>query len=70
MGKLLRGISKNGGVVFTALDSTDIARQMREYHDTSAVTSAALGRLLTAAAMMGVMLKSERDSVSLSTVPF
>ena len=52
MGKLLRGISKNGGVVFTALDSTDIARQMREYHDTSAVTSAALGRLLTAAGLM------------------
>lgn len=43
LGKLLRGISKNGGVIFTALDSTDIVRQMREYHDTSAVTSARWG---------------------------
>ena len=34
---------ENGGVIFTALDSTDIVRQMREYHNTSAVTSAALG---------------------------
>ena len=65
MGKLLRGISKNGGVVFTALDSTDIARQMREYHDTSAVTSAALGRLLTAAGLMGAMLKQKQNSVTL-----
>ncbi len=31
----------------------------------SAVTSAALGRLLTAASMMGVMLKSEKDSLTL-----
>ena len=60
MGRLLRGISKNGGVIFTALDSTDIVRKMREYHDTSAVTSAALGRLLTAAGLMGTMLKQKK----------
>ena len=65
MGKLLRGISKNGGVIFTALDSTDIVRQMRQYHDTSAVASAALGRLLTAAGLMSAMLKDKRNTVTL-----
>ena len=65
MGRLLRGISKNGGDIFTALDSTDIVRKMREYHDTSAVTSAALGRLLTAAGLMGTMLKQKKNTVTL-----
>lgn len=62
---LIRGISRNGGVIFCGVDSTDLVRRMERIHKTSAVTSAALGRLLTAASMMGVMLKSERDSVTL-----
>ena len=62
---LLRGISENGGVVFYGVDSTEIVRQAERYHKTSAVTTAALGRLLTAASMMGMMLKSRRDSITL-----
>ena len=62
---LLRGISDNGGVVFYGIDSTDIVREMERLHKTSAVTTAALGRLLTAAAMMGAMLKGSRDTVTL-----
>lgn len=62
---LLRGISENGGVVFYGVDSTEIVRQAEKYHKTSAVTTAALGRLLTAASMMGMMLKSRRDSITL-----
>lgn len=61
----MRGISKNGGVIFTGLDATDIVRQMRHYHDTSAVTSAALGRLLTAAGLMSAMLKDKRNTITL-----
>lgn len=61
---MLRGISENGGIVFYGVDSTDIVREMERLHKTSAVTTAALGRLLTAASMMGVMLKSTRDSVT------
>ena len=38
---------------------------MERLHKTSAVTTAALGRLLTAASMMGIMLKSTQDSVTL-----
>src|SRR5699024_7733901 len=62
---LLRGISENGGVVFYGVDSTQIVRQAEKYHKTSAVATAALGRLLTAASMMGMMLKSRRDSITL-----
>ena len=39
--------------------------QARRRHDTSPVISAALGRLLTAAGMMGALLKSETESVTL-----
>lgn len=62
---LLRGISENGGVVFYGIDSTGIVREMERLHKTSAVTTAALGRLLTAASMMGRMLKSPQDSITL-----
>ena len=62
---LLRGISENGGIVFYGVDSTDIVREMERMHKTSAVTTAALGRLLTAAAMMGAMLNSSKDSLTL-----
>lgn len=62
---LLRGISENGGVVFYGIDSTEIVRRMEQYHKTSAVTTAALGRLLTAAAMMGQTLKGNKDTITL-----
>ena len=62
---MLRGISENGGIVFYGVDSTEIVREMERLHKTIAVTTAALGRLLTAASMMGIMLKSTQDSVTL-----
>lgn len=62
---MLRGISENGGIVFYGVDSAEIVREMERLHKTSAVTTAALGRLLTAASMMGIMLKSTRDSVTI-----
>lgn len=61
---MLRGISENGGIVFYGVDSTEIVREMERVHKTSAVTTAALGRLLTATSMMGIMLKSTKDSIT------
>ncbi len=61
---MVRGISQNGGVVFYGVDSTAIVREAERLHKTSAVTTAALGRLLTAASIMGIMLKSTKDSVT------
>ena len=65
MAKLVRAISDMGGVVIAAIDSTDIVSEMERIHKTSAVVSAALGRLLTASQLMGAMLKSRDDSVTL-----
>ena len=62
---LVRSISEDGSAISIAVDSTEIVRAMRGYHNTSATASAALGRLLTAAALMGAMLKSEGNTVTL-----
>ena len=65
MGKLIRCITSEGAVMVSAVDSTDIVSKAEQIHKTSAVTTAALGRMLTAGAMMGNMLKGENNSVSL-----
>ena len=65
MSNLIRGISENGGVVFCGVDSTEIVRTAEQLHHTSATCSAALGRLLTAASLMGSMLKDDGDSITL-----
>ena len=50
MGKLIRCISEDGTLTVMAADTTDIVNRAQEIHGTSAVVSAALGRLLTAGA--------------------
>ncbi len=65
MGKLIRCITSNGQVMATAVDTTDIVARAENIHTTSAVVTAALGRLLTAASMMGNMLKGRDDSITL-----
>ena len=65
MANLIRGLSENGGVVFCGVDSTDIVRRAEQLHTTSATCSAALGRLLTGASLMGAMLKDDRDQITL-----
>lgn len=65
MGKLVRCISVDGTLTAMAINSTDIVNEAERIHKTSAVVSAALGRLLTAASLMGSTLKGEEDSLTL-----
>ena len=65
MSELVRMISVDGTLTIMAVDSTDMINRMEQIHQTSAVTSAALGRLLTAASMMGAVLKGADNSVTL-----
>ena len=65
MGKIIRTITTNGEAMCIAIDATDMVERAQQIHKTSAVTSAALGRLLAAASMMGDMLKGKDDSVTL-----
>lgn len=65
MGRLLRLITKDGAVMASVVDTTDIVNRAEQIHKTSAVVTAALGRLLTAASMMGNMLKGDEHSITL-----
>lgn len=65
MKNMVRGLSENGGVIFCGVDATEIVRSAEQLHHTSATCSAALGRLLTAASMMGMMLKEKDDTITL-----
>lgn len=65
MGKIVRYITDDGSAFVIAADTTDVVAKAENIHKTSAVTTAALGRLMTAASMMGVMLKGGDDSVTL-----
>ena len=65
MGKLIRCITSDGLVIAAGIDSTDICRKAEEIHQTSAVVTAALGRLLTAASLMGNALKADAQSITL-----
>ena len=48
-----------------AVTSKDIVEKARAIHNTSPVATAAIGRLLTAASMMGSMMKGEKDVLTL-----
>ncbi len=65
MGRLIRCITSDGCVTAMAVDTTDIVNEAVRLHETSAVVSAALGRLLTAASMMGNSLKTDAGSLTL-----
>lgn len=65
MAKIVRSISEDGAVMACAIDSTDMVAEIEQIHKTSAVVTAGLGRLSTAASIMGMMLKGQDDSVTL-----
>lgn len=65
MNNLVRAISEDGAVMCVALDSTKMIVEAERIHRTSAAVTAAMGRLTTAASMMGSMLKYKKGSVTL-----
>lgn len=64
MAKIVRTISKDASVVASAIDALDIVSEIERIHRTSAVVTAALGRLSIAASLIGNGLKGENDSVT------
>ena len=58
-------MTRDGFVKITAVDTTEITRRAREIHQTTAVATAALGRVLAAASMIGNMQKKEDGSITL-----
>ncbi|MBP3307239.1 MAG: Hsp33 family molecular chaperone HslO [Anaerotignum sp.] len=62
---IVRATAGNGSIRAFAATTRDLVQHAREIHHTSPVASAALGRMLTAAAMMGSMLKGDKDILTL-----
>lgn len=64
--KIIRCITSDGGIMASAIDSTGIVFTAQELHHTTSCGTAALGRLLTAASMMGAQLKQKDAVINLS----
>ena len=62
---IIRGMACGNQVRFFAAVTTNLVEEARRHHDTSPVATAALGRLLTAGAMMGAMCKNDTDVITL-----
>lgn len=65
MDKIIRCITSDGAVMVSAIDSSDIVYKASIIHHTTPVASAALGRLLSAASMMGAQLKSSKSTLNI-----
>ena len=62
---IVRATAANAQIRAFAATTREMVEKGRQVHETSPVMTAALGRLLTAGAMMGSMLKGEQDVLTL-----
>lgn len=62
---IVRAIAGEESVRAFVAVTTSLVEESRKIHDTSPVATAALGRTLTAGAIMGAMLKGEKDTVTI-----
>lgn len=63
---ILRGMTRDGSARILVINSRNMVNKMREVHNTSPTATAALGRTITAASMIGTMLPEDGDSVTIS----
>lgn len=66
MGYILRAIDETETIKISVAITTDVVEEAARIHKLSKTTSAALGRVLTAAAIIGSWQKNEKDSITLS----
>lgn len=66
MGYILRAIDETETIKISAAITTDVVEEAAKIHKLSKTTSAALGRVLTATAIIGSWQKNEKDSITLS----
>ncbi len=62
---ILRATAAGDHIRAFAIRSTDMVEEARQRHNSSPVVTAALGRLLSAGAMMGVMMKGDQDVLTI-----
>lgn len=61
---VIRAVAEKNISVFLAI-TTNMVEEARQTHLTTPVATAALGRTITVAAMMGLMLKGEKNKISI-----
>lgn len=66
MGNSLIAIDKSGSYRVYITITTGMVQQAATIHDTTPLASAGLGRVLTAAGLMGIMLKNDKDKLTVS----
>lgn len=64
MSKVLTALDKSGSFRVYLTVSTDMTETARQIHNTTPLATAALGRVLTGAGLMGLMLKNESDKLT------
>lgn len=62
---IARATAANGQIRAFAITSKELVEMARIHHNTSPVMTAALGRLLSGALMMGSMMKGEKDLLTI-----
>lgn len=62
---IIRATAADAQIRVFAATTKNLVERMRQMHNTSPVVTAALGRLLTGGAMMGIMLKGDRDLMTI-----
>lgn len=64
MDKIIRCITSDGSIMASVINSTDIVYTAKKVHNTSPSATAAFGRLLSAASMMGAQLKQSSAALT------
>lgn len=64
MGRIIRTISADASVVASVIEGKDIVGEIERIHKTSAVVTAALGRLALGTSLMGFGLKGDKDTIT------
>ncbi len=62
---IARATAAKGQIRAFAITSKELVETARQHHNTSPVMTAALGRLLSGAVMMGTMMKGEKDLLTI-----
>ena len=65
MGKIIRALAGDGNIKMAVITARDAVERARQIHDLSPTASAALGRTLCAASLMGEMMKEDDGSLTI-----
>ena len=62
--KIIKALAHNGKISITCANTTKLVEEARKIHDLSPVATAAFGRLLTIASIMGNEMKNQKDKLT------